>query len=635
MDNPNTPDTVVETVVDTNSIGALARVRRHRLLQICGVSALGLVASVLVARGVALTIFSAGLLSLVLAFLLAYKHKSQASSFVLLSSMSAMLFALALVGAGLFDIAIIGYPCLLIFAAILGGVGLFSTLLTLTIVQCSVLVWLNLGGYVTPSTPKVSWEHLIFVQVIFIITGFSVYVLVRDIKQLMNSLQSENEKVQLSRAQIQHLAHHDPLTQLPNRLHGELLFQHLLEQSKTNNTQLAMLFLDLDNFKPVNDALGHVAGDVLLEELAQRLGDHLGERQHLIRFGGDEFLVLTPCAGDCENNDALQAFVNSLLLECAKEFELLQNRVVISSSIGIAVAPKDGEHFKELCRKADIAMYQAKSDGRNTYRYYSPEQDELSEERFKLLQKLRSAVSANAFELYYQPIVDLNSQQPLVVEALLRWPQPDGGMIGPDIFIPLAETAGVINTLGSWVLEQACLFCAEQRLSGLSDLRVAVNISALQFNDGLLQSHVERALQRANLPPEALEIELTESLFINESSGIVAQLTALTDLGITIAIDDFGSGYSNLAYLRRFNASTLKIDRSFIHPLTSDDNDVPLVQAMITMASSLGMNTIAEGIEDEATRQMLLNMGCNLGQGYHWSKPLSATDITVQLKSLT
>jgi diguanylate cyclase (GGDEF)-like protein len=635
MDNPNTPDTVVQTVVDTNSIGALARVRRHRLLQICGVSALGLVASVLVARGVALTIFSAGLLSLVLAFLLAYKHKSQASSFVLLSSMSAMLFALALVGAGLFDIAIIGYPCLLIFAAILGGVGLFSTLLTLTIVQCSVLVWLNLGGYVTPSTPKVSWEHLIFVQVIFIITGFSVYVLVRDIKQLMNSLQSENEKVQLSRAQIQHLAHHDPLTQLPNRLHGELLFQHLLEQSKTNNTQLAMLFLDLDNFKPVNDALGHVAGDVLLEELAQRLGDHLGERQHLIRFGGDEFLVLTPCAGDCENNDALQAFVNSLLLECAKEFELLQNRVVISSSIGIAVAPKDGEHFKELCRKADIAMYQAKSDGRNTYRYYSPEQDELSEERFKLLQKLRSAVSANAFELYYQPIVDLNSQQPLVVEALLRWPQPDGGMIGPDIFIPLAETAGVINTLGSWVLEQACLFCAEQRLSGLSDLRVAVNISALQFNDGLLQSHVERALQRANLPPEALEIELTESLFLNESSGIVAQLTALTDLGITIAIDDFGSGYSNLAYLRRFNASTLKIDRSFIHPLTSDDNDVPLVQAMITMASSLGMNTIAEGIEDEATRQMLLNMGCNLGQGYHWSKPLSATDITVQLKSLT
>ncbi|WP_296045245.1 bifunctional diguanylate cyclase/phosphodiesterase [uncultured Alteromonas sp.] len=635
MDNPNTPDTVVQTVVDTNSIGALARVRRHRLLQICGVSALGLVASVLVARGVALTIFSAGLLSLVLAFLLAYKHKSQASSFVLLSSMSAMLFALALVGAGLFDIAIIGYPCLLIFAAILGGVGLFSTLLTLTIVQCSVLVWLNLGGYVTPSTPKVSWEHLIFVQVIFIITGFSVYVLVRDIKQLMNSLQSENEKVQLSRAQIQHLAHHDPLTQLPNRLHGELLFQHLLEQSKTNNTQLAMLFLDLDNFKPVNDALGHVAGDVLLEELAQRLGDHLGERQHLIRFGGDEFLVLTPCAGDCENNDALQAFVNSLLLECAKEFELLQNRVVISSSIGIAVAPKDGEHFKELCRKADIAMYQAKSDGRNTYRYYSTEQDELSEERFKLLQKLRSAVSANAFELYYQPIVDLNSQQPLVVEALLRWPQPDGGMIGPDIFIPLAETAGVINTLGSWVLEQACLFCAEQRLSGLSDLRVAVNISALQFNDGLLQSHVERALQRANLPPEALEIELTESLFLNESSGIVAQLTALTDLGITIAIDDFGSGYSNLAYLRRFNASTLKIDRSFIHPLTSDDNDVPLVQAMITMASSLGMNTIAEGIEDEATRQMLLNMGCNLGQGYHWSKPLSATDITVQLKSLT
>ena len=208
-------------------------------------------------------------------------------------------------------------------------------------------------------------------------------------------------------------------------------------------------------------------------------------------------------------------------------------------------------------------------------------------------------------------------------------------MIGPDIFIPMAETAGVINKLGSWVIEQACLFCASQRQNGLSDLRVAVNISALQFNDGLLQRHVERALQLADLPPEALEIELTESLFINDSTGIVAQLAALTEMGITIAIDDFGSGYSNLAYLRRFNASTLKIDRSFIHPLTSDDNDVPLVQAMITMASSLGMNTIAEGIEDEATRQMLLEMGCDFGQGYHWSKPLSAGEIGEQLKLLT
>lgn len=630
MDNNNIPD----TIVDANSVGALTQVRRHRLLQICGVSALGLLISVLIARGIAASIFLTGLVSLVGAFLLAYKYKIQASSFVLLSAMSAMLFALSLVGAGLFDIAIIGYPCLLIFAALLGGVGLFSTLITLTLVQCSVLVWLNLEGYVTPSTPRVSWEHLIFVQIIFLITGFGVYVLVRDIKQLMTSLQNENDKVQLSRAQIQHLAHHDPLTQLPNRLHGELLFERLLEQSKSNNTQLAMLFLDLDNFKPVNDALGHGAGDVLLEELAQRLSDRLGEGQHLIRFGGDEFLVLTPCGGDCENNQALTDFVSSLLAECAKEFEVLQNRVVISSSIGIAVAPKDGEHFKDLCRKADIAMYQAKNDGRNTYSFYSPEQDELSEERFRLLQKLRSAVSARAFDLHYQPIIDLNSGQPLVIEALLRWPQKDGGVIGPDIFIPLAETAGVINELGSWVIEQACLFCAGQRQSGLPDLRVAVNISALQFNDGLLQSHVERALKQAKLPPEALEIELTESLFINDSSGIVAQLAALNNMGITIAIDDFGSGYSNLAYLRRFNASTLKIDRSFIHPITTDDNDVPLVQAMITMARSLGMSTVAEGIEDEATRQVLLEMGCDYGQGYYWSKPLSAGELGEHLKLL-
>lgn len=630
MDCKEQPDSIVEV----SNIGALTQVRRHRLLQICSVSALGLLASLLVARGIAFTIFSVGLLGLFVAFLLACKYRVQASSFVLLSAMSAMLFTLALVGAGLFDIAIIGYPCLLIFAAILGGVGLFGTLLTLTIVQCTVLVWLDLGGYVAPSTPKLSWEHLIFVQVIFIITGFSVYVLVRDIKLLMVSLQKENEKVRWSRAQIEHLAHHDPLTHLPNRLQGELLFKCLLDECKTNQTQLALLFLDLDNFKPVNDALGHEAGDVLLAELAQRLSRCLGEGQHLIRFGGDEFLLLTPYQEDVGDNAALNDFVKTLLTECAKAFDVLQNRVVISSSIGIAVAPKDGEHFKELCRKADIAMYKAKSDGRNTYCYYSVDQDELNEERFILLQKLRSAVSDGGFELYYQPIVELNSGQPIAVEALLRWPQNDAGMIGPDIFIPLAETAGVINALGSWVLEQACLFCARQRQNSLPDLRVAVNISALQFNDNLLQSHVERSLLLAGLPPEALELELTESLFISESSAILAQLTALTRMGITIAIDDFGSGYSNLAYLRRFKAATLKIDRSFILPLTSDDNDVPLVQAMITMATSLDMNIVAEGIEDEATRDLLIAMGCNFGQGYYWAKPLSAEDIAVKLKSL-
>lgn len=616
------------------AIDTLGRVRRRRLMQICGVSALGLLVSVFVARGIALTIFSSGLVSLVVAFILAYRHRPQASSFVLLACMSAMLFAFALVGAGLFDIAIIGYPCLLIFAAILGGVGLFSTFLAFTIVQCALLVWLILEGHVVPHSPKVSWEHLIFVQVIFIITGFSVYVLVRDIKQLMVSLQKENEKVQLSREQIQHLAHHDPLTHLPNRLHGELLFQQLMEHSQSKQTQLALLFLDLDNFKPVNDALGHAAGDILLEELANRLSQLLGKGQHLIRFGGDEFLVLTPCSAKGEHCDALNDFVTTLLGQCAQAFDVLQNRVVVSSSIGIAIAPKDGENFKELCRKADIAMYKAKRDGRNTYCYYEPEQDALSEERFTLLQKLRTAVQDHAFTLHYQPIVTLTTEKPIAVEALLRWPQDNGVIIGPDRFIPLAESAGVINELGRWVVEQACLFCAAQRRNGLTELRVAVNISALQFNDGHLKDVVQHALSQANLPPEALELELTESLFLNESRLILQQLSALTSMGVTLAIDDFGTGYSNLAYLRRFNATTLKIDRSFIQPLTQDDHDVTLVQAIVHMASSLGMHTVAEGIEDDDTKQLLLGMGCDYGQGYLWSKPVASEQVSALLTAL-
>ncbi|AMJ74817.1 diguanylate cyclase [Alteromonas stellipolaris] len=609
---------------------AFNQIRRRRLMQICGVSALGLVASLSVARNVTFIIIAAGLTCLIAAFVFAYKHKVLASASTLLVSLSSMLFALAATGAGLFDLAILGYPTLIIFAAILGGVGLFLTLLFFVTLQCVVIVGLSLQGIITPHIPSLSWEHLIFTLVIFIVTGFSVYILVRDIKDLMTSLQGENIKVAQSRTQIQHLAHHDSLTNLPNRLYGETLFNLSLSECEEHGQSLALLFIDLDNFKPINDALGHAAGDQLLKLLTQQLTEILSPKQYLIRFGGDEFLVIAPINPE---SDALTPLADSLIGQCASVFDIFQNQVRVSASLGTASAPKDGTDFKQLCRKADIAMYKAKQDGRNTYHHYDESLDKASENKFKMLQLLRPALSEQQFELHYQPIVDLKSGNINTLEALLRWPQPDGSMIPPDLFIPLAESSGLINELGSWVVRQATQFCAQLRQQGQADIRMAVNLSVMQFKDGQLQRTIESALYEAGLPPDALELELTESLLIDETEQIQKQLASLSKLGITIAIDDFGTGYSNLGYLRNFNASKLKIDRSFISPLCFSEHDESLVGAIINMAASLGLKTVAEGIEDEETLQKLLLLGCDIGQGYFWSKPLPENALMEFLKS--
>lgn len=278
-------------------------------------------------------------------------------------------------------------------------------------------------------------------------------------------------------------------------------------------------------------------------------------------------------------------------------------------------------------------MYKAKQDGRNTYHHYDESLDKASENKFKMLQLLRPALSEQQFELHYQPIVDLKSGNINTLEALLRWPQPDGSMIPPDLFIPLAESSGLINELGSWVVRQATQFCAQLRQQGQADIRMAVNLSVMQFKDGQLQRTIESALYEAGLPPDALELELTESLLIDETEQIQKQLASLSKLGITIAIDDFGTGYSNLGYLRNFNASKLKIDRSFISPLCFSEHDESLVGAIINMAASLGLKTVAEGIEDEETLQKLLLLGCDIGQGYFWSKPLPENALMEFLKS--
>ena len=606
--------------------------RLRRLLQIIGFTLLGLLFALLVASGTTKLLIFAGCIALFIAGALAFNRQVLLSAYVLLWSMALMLSALAYQSGGLRDLSMLGYPGLLVYAALLGSVGLFYSLLLYVLLFCTLLTWATLSGYLQPNIPAFGWQQLVFVAVILLVTSFSVYLMVRDMRLLMRTLQLENEKVRQSRKEIERLAHHDPLTGLPNRILGEQLYSNLLSHCQQHQRQLAVLFLDLDNFKPVNDSLGHSAGDILLRQLAKRLSTELSEQQQVIRFGGDEFLFLVPCDADRHPVSELAA---ALITAVTEPFSIMQTSIVISGSIGIAVAPADGTEFNVLCRKADLAMYKAKEDGRNTWRFYDDKLDQDNVDKFNLLQRLRQAIQHQEFALYFQPKVDLKSGKVTSVEALLRWPQPDGSMISPAEFIPLAEQCGLIAELGAWVLKEACLACTRLREQGLATLRMAVNLSYVQFKNAQLELLVQDALLCARLPAAALELELTESLLIGDTDFIQQQLNSLSRLGVTFAIDDFGTGYSNLGYLRSFNATTLKIDRSFISSLCLSERDGPLVQAIVNMAASLGLKTVAEGIEDETTLNRLKALGCDEGQGYYWSAAVPESELVSLIRSLT
>jgi diguanylate cyclase (GGDEF)-like protein len=606
----------------------LGDLRRKRILQIGNVTSVGLAVCLFVARGVTFDIFALSLISILFATLLAYKFITSVSSYLLLGSLSSMLFALAATGAGIFDMAMLGYPGVIIFAALLGGRALFAGVLSFVLAQCALMTWLIMGGTITPHSPLLSWSHLVFIMVIFCVTGFGVYVLVQDIRRLMVSLQQENAKVEQNRIHIQHLAHHDPLTNLPNRILGERLFSQKLGESEQKGLRLALLFIDLDNFKPVNDALGHAAGDRFLQKISQTITDNLSVNERLIRFGGDEFIIL---ASEIQDKSQIDSLCHNLIAWCSSEFEVLQTKIVVSCSIGIAQAPYDGIKFKQLCRKADIAMYEAKRNGRNRFEYYDAKFDEESDEKFKLIQRLRPAVANGELEVYYQPLVDLASGQICSVEALVRWPQADGTVVSPDKFIPLAESSGLITPLGEWVLNESCEFCAQQHQLGNTGLTIAVNLSFAQFKDGSLPKAVAAALEKSGLTPGALELELTESILAESTNNVTQQLDDIKALGVKFAIDDFGTGYSNLNYLRTFSAHKLKIDRIFVKTLGLNKNEEPLVSGIINMAKSLGMVTVAEGIENEAALAKLIELGCDIGQGYYWSKPVRHAEIKTLL----
>jgi len=428
--------------------------------------------------------------------------------------------------------------------------------------------------------------------------------------------------------QIEYLAHHDPLTDLPNRVLLRDRFLQAQGQAARSDARVAILFLDLDHFKLVNDTLGHPIGDRLLQAVAERLRRGVRETDTISRQGGDEFVIVLPELADPESAGSI---AGKLMEQMHEPVRVNGHRLNVTFSLGIALYPDDGEDFDTLMKKADTAMYSAKEAGRNTLRFFTAAMNVEAAARLKLQNRLQRALEKEELVLYYQPQFDLASGRILGAEALLRWRDPERGLVPPGEFIPVAEDTGLIGPIGEWVIGEACRELRRWHEAGATDLTMAVNLSPVQFRRSRLVEIAARALQENRLPAECLEFELTESLLIREDAAILETLTALKGLGVKLSIDDFGTGYSSLAYLKRFNVDKLKIDQSFIRELCSNPDDEAIVSAVITMARQLRLRTVAEGVENAEQATMLRRFDCDEVQGFLFGRPMPAADFQALL----
>lgn len=422
-----------------------------------------------------------------------------------------------------------------------------------------------------------------------------------------------------SRSQLLHLAQHDTLTDLPNRLLYLDRLRHALERARRDQQRLAVLFLDLDRFKHINDSLGHAVGDRLLVEVALRLRSAVRSEDTVARMGGDEFILLIE---DLRQEADAAQLAQKLLQVMAAPFHLEGHEFFVTSSIGISLYPRDGADAETLVRNADAAMYRAKAQGRNAYAFYTEALTHSALERVQIETELRQALARGELTVHYQPQVELASGRLVGAEALLRWQHPRLGMVSPERFVPIAEDTGLIIDIGAWVLTEACRQAQAWREAGLLLDSIAVNVAGPQIQRGDIVATVERALAESGLPAQHLELEVTEGFIMGQAESAIGVLDALSRLGVRLAIDDFGTGYSSLAYLKRLPIDKLKVDRSFVRDLPADEEDAAIAAAVIALGRSLGLTVIAEGVETAAQRDFLLARHCDQAQGWYYGRPV-------------
>ena len=443
---------------------------------------------------------------------------------------------------------------------------------------------------------------------------------------------NENLEKQISiRKQVEkslkHLAHHDTLTNLPNRLLLDARMEHAIKHARRNQGQLAVLFLDLDNFKHINDSLGHATGDRVLQHVTRRLLSITREDDTIARLGGDEFVLLME---EIRDTTDVICLAQKILDKINERFEINGQSIFIGCSIGISLYPQDGDRGETLLRNADAAMYRTKDEGRNSYNFYAEEMTASAYDRITLVGSLGRAIEKDELAVYYQPQKSLTNGRYVGLEALVRWNHPELGVLPPARFLPVAEASGLIVPLGNWVLRNACRQMVTWQRNGLPIDTISVNLAGKQIRRDDLVVNIARILEETGCRPEWLELEVTEGFIMSETHASIDALRGLRDMGIQLAIDDFGTGYSSLSYLKKLPINRLKIDRSFVRDLAEDNDDAAIVKAIISLGKSLQLAIIAEGVETVFQENFLRELGCEMGQGYLYSPPIP----TGQIESL-
>ena len=437
------------------------------------------------------------------------------------------------------------------------------------------------------------------------------------------------DQIQAARDQMNYTAHHDALTDLPNRILLQDRLGQAIEAARRQERPLAVMFLDLDRFKYINDSLGHAVGDQLLQSVARRLKDGLRHSDTISRQGGDEFVVLLP---NIERAEDAALSADKILAALTLPHHIGEHELHIGVSIGISIYPGDGQDTETLLKNADTAMYHAKENGRNTYEFFEQEMHARSVRRQSIEAGLRRALERQEFVLHYQPVVHLLSGATVGVEALIRWRHPERGLLLPDEFVPIAEECGLILPIGRWVLREACNQAQAWIRAGFPPITVAINTSAFEFRGKDFIENIRAILAETALAPHLLELEMTETVLMSDAASSNSVLHALVDMGIKLAIDDFGTGYSSLSYLRQYPVDALKIDQSFVGQMIGSADNASIVSAIIGLSTNLKKRTVAEGIETAEQVALLLTLHCDEGQGYYFSHPLAADEFAAHLR---
>lgn len=558
-------------------------------------------------------------ISLVLVYVLAKQQKVQFAATFALSIMTIFATFFMWSHGGIYDPILLAYPCILIVASMVGNKSLFITLIVFMALSVLLNTLSNYQGWYINEIDTNYIDSSITTLLIISLVSYISWMVYSDFHVLWNQLFDEHIQALASKRKIEKLIHHDILTGLPNRMMAHSIFKKSISKENIKQTKVCLMFIDIDNFKQVNDGLSHRAGDELLKELSNRLSNEMQGEDFLCRFAGDEFVIILQSAKD---EEIISQIALNIIKAIRAPFRYQNNELFCTCSIGISVFPNDGDDFDALIQNADTAMYHSKSIGGNSFHFFNTYMDRQGHNYIAVVTDLRNALKEGEFELYFQPQIDLLTQKIIGAEALIRWNHPKKGLIFPDSFIPQAEKSGLIVEIGEWVLQSACTSCKSFIELGFSEFSIAVNVSSQQLKRNNFAQMVHSALKNSNLPAKHLELEMTESLLIDNSVELKQTVTYLSDLGVSFSIDDFGTGYSNLSYLQEFEIEVLKIDRTFVKDIEHNPKNKALVTAIIQMAKGLSLRTVAEGVESEEVANLLKALQCDSGQGYHWSKAI-------------